>query len=133
PSACTTARARFDGRPVLGQPLVDNRRRIGIPVAREDADGDYPQDSRGYPTAEAEIVGWSAHCGARRQVDHLYRSRTDGRFHWLDDPSAPPADVDTTRTMDGRQVPFVVRWERGTINRFIYSIAALAPVGDDPN
>src|SRR5690606_4855565 len=34
---------------------------------------------------------------------------------------------------DGRQVPFVVRWERGTINRFIYSIAALAPVGDDPN
>ena len=30
-------------------------------------------------------------------------------------------------------MPFVVRWERGTINRFIYSIAMLAPSGEaDP-
>jgi hypothetical protein len=30
-------------------------------------------------------------------------------------------------------VPFVVRWERGTINRFVYSVAMLAPVGEaDP-
>ena len=35
--------------------------------------------------------------------------------------------------MDGRTVPFVVRWERGTINRFVYSVAMLAPVGEaDP-
>ncbi|HZB73030.1 MAG TPA: DUF6351 family protein, partial [Acidimicrobiales bacterium] len=55
------------------------------------------------------------------------------RFHWLDDPAAPPADVATTTTMDGRTVPFVVRWERGTINRFVYSVAMLAPVGEaDP-
>ena len=30
-------------------------------------------------------------------------------------------------------MPFIVRWERGTINRFIYSIAMLAPAGEaDP-
>ena len=30
-------------------------------------------------------------------------------------------------------MPFVVRWERGTINRFVYSVAMLAPVGEaDP-
>ena len=35
--------------------------------------------------------------------------------------------------MDGQTVPFVVRWERGTINRFVYSVAMLAPVGEaDP-
>ncbi len=30
-------------------------------------------------------------------------------------------------------MPFVVRWERGTLDRFIYSVAMLAPVGEaDP-
>ena len=33
----------------------------------------------------------------------------------------------TTTTMDGDTVDFIVRWERGTINRFIYSIAMLSP------
>ena len=42
-------------------------------------------------------------------------------------PAGPlPADVATTTTLDGRTVPFVVRRERGTINRFIYSLAMLA-------
>ena len=33
--------------------------------------------------------------------------------------------------MDGEEVDFVVRWERGTINRFIYSIAVLSPDAQD--
>jgi hypothetical protein len=37
----------------------------------------------------------------------------------------------TTTTLDGRTVDFIVRWERGTINRFIYSIAVLAPFDAD--
>jgi hypothetical protein len=41
PFVCTTARARFDGRPLLGQPLVDNQDSFGIPVAAEDANGGY--------------------------------------------------------------------------------------------
>jgi len=38
-----------------------------------------------------------------------------------------------TTTLDGQTVPYIVRWERGTINRFIYSIAVLAPTTEtDP-
>ena len=133
PFVCTTARGRFDGRPILDQPIVDNQDSVGIPVAAEAPDGSYPQDGRGYPTADAQIVGWSRDCAAETRHDYLYRSATDGRFHWLDDPSSPPADVATVTTMDGATVPFVVRWERGTINRFVYSVAMLAPVGEaDP-
>lgn len=128
PFVCTTARATYDGRKILAQPLVDNQDSIGIPVAAVDENGDYPQDGRGYPTAEAEIIGWSADCAAETRVGYLYRS-TAGAFHWLDDPSVLPDDIATTTTLDGQSVPFIVRWERGTINRFIYSIAALAPQG----
>jgi hypothetical protein len=132
PFVCTTARATFDGRRLLGQPLVDNQDSVGIPVAAEGPDGSYPSDGRGYPTADADVVGWSADCAADTRFGYVYRS-TDGGFHWLDDPADPPADVATTTTLDGETVPFVVRWERGTINRFIYSVAMLAPVGEaDP-
>ena len=53
---------------------------------------------------------------------------------WVDyNPSGPrPADMSQTTTMDGRTVDFIVRWERGTINRFIYSIAMLSPGSQDP-
>ena len=133
PFVCSTARGRFDGRPILGQPLVDNHDQVGIPVAAEGPDGSYPQDGRGYPTEDAQIVGWSEDCAATTRYGYLYRSSTDGAFHWMDDPAAPPADVATTTTLDGQTVPFVVRWERGTINRFVYSVAMLAPVGEaDP-
>ncbi len=53
--------------------------------------------------------------------------------NWADyDPDAPrPADMAQTTTMDGLTVDYIVRWERGTINRFIYSIAVLSPFGQD--
>ncbi|HEY8543491.1 MAG TPA: DUF6351 family protein, partial [Acidimicrobiales bacterium] len=134
PFVCSTARARHDGRPLLGQPHVDNQDGIGIPVAAEGPDGSYPQDGRGYPTAEATIVGWSKGCATDTRHGYVYRA-TDGQFRWLDDPDPAdlPADIATTTTLDGETVPFVVRWERGTINRFIYSVAMLAPVTEaDP-
>jgi len=130
PFVCTTARGTFDSRMILGQPLVDNQEHVGIPVAAEAADGSYPRDGRGYPTAAAQVVGWSKDCAATTRYGYVYRSTTDGNFHWLDDPAHPPADTATTTTLDGRTVPFVVRWERGTINRFQYSVAMLAPVGE---
>ncbi|MGH9231248.1 MAG: DUF6351 family protein, partial [Acidimicrobiales bacterium] len=133
PFVCTTARARFDGRPLLGQPLVDNQDRIGIPVAAEDGQGRYPQDGRGYPTADAQIVGWSKDCAATTRISYVYGT-TDGQFRWLDDAAGTlPADIASVTTLDGQTVPFIVRWERGTINRFIYSVAMLAPAGEaDP-
>jgi hypothetical protein len=127
PFVCTTARMG------LGQPLVDNMDELGIPVALEDADGNYPRDGRGYPTAEAEIVGWSKDCAAETRIEYRYRT-TGGSFEPLADPTAPlPPDIATTRTLKGRKVPYIVRWERGTINRFVYSVAMLAPTTElDP-
>jgi Tannase-like family of unknown function (DUF6351) len=133
PFVCATARATFDGRKLLGQPIVDNQDQFGIPVAAEDASGNYPQDGRGYPTPDAQIVGWSKNCSAATSTGYVYRS-TDGQFHWLDNPAAPPPDVATTTIMDGRTVPYVVRLERGTIDRFIYTVAMLAPTTEtDPS
>lgn len=132
PFVCTTARATHDGRKLLAQPLIDNQDSFGIPVAAVDENGDYPQDGRGYPTEDAEIIGWSGNCEAQTRFGYVYRA-TDGGFHWLDDPAALPEDIVTTTTLTGETVPFIVRWERGTVNRFVYSIAALAPEGDaDP-
>jgi hypothetical protein len=61
-------------------------------------------------------------CSLPTRVSHYYRS-TGGA--WLPyDPAAPrPADMSTTPG----GADFVIRWERGTINRFIYSIAVLDP------
>ena len=48
-------------------------------------------------------------------------------------PRPLPADIAMTTTLDGQTVPYIVRWERGTINRFIYSVAMLAPTTEtDP-
>ncbi len=121
PFVCTTARAG------LGQPTVDNDDGIGIPVAAEAADGSYPADGRGYPTDAATIVGWSKDCAATARVDYMYRT-TAGTFAPLPNPGgALPADVAMTTTVLGETVPYLVRWERGTMNRFIYSVAMLVP------
>jgi hypothetical protein len=127
PFVCTTARSG------LGQPLVDNQDAFGIPVALEDENGNYPSDGRGYPTAEAIIVGWSKDCSAERRLDYLYRT-TGGQWENLENPGGPlPSDIAMTTTLDGQTVPYIVRWERGTNNRFIYSVAMLAPVTEtDP-
>lgn len=128
PFVCTTARVG------LGQPIIDNQDAIGIAVAQEDASGNYPRDGRGYPTAAAQIIGWSKNCAAHRRIEYVYRT-TGGQFVPLADPSGPlPADLVMTTTLDGQVVPYIVRWERGTLNRFVYSVAMLAPTSEtDPD
>jgi hypothetical protein len=128
PFVCTTARVG------LGQPIIDNQDAMGIRVALEDASGNYPRDVRGYPTAAATIIGYSKDCGAVRRIEYLYRS-TSNQFLPLADPGGPlPANLAMTTTLDGQTVPYIVRWERGTINRFVYSIAVLAPTTEtSPN
>jgi hypothetical protein len=124
PFVCTTA--RFG----LGQPLVDNLEAIGIPVALEEPDGNYPKDDHGYPTAEADIVGWSKNCAAETHIEYRYRTAA-GSFFPLADPTAPlPENIARTTTLDGMEVPYIVRLERGTINRFLYSVAMLAPTSE---
>jgi hypothetical protein len=123
PFVCTTARYG------LGQPLVDNQDAIGIPVAAEAEDGSYPADGRGYPTAAADIVGWSKDCTA--ETDVRWRARTTANSWVAWSPGEPvPADTATATVLDGDSVPFLVRQERGTSNRFIYSIATLVDPAD---
>jgi hypothetical protein len=98
----------------LGQPLVDNQDQIGFPVF----------------DADENVIGWSKNCSVETRVDYVYRT-TGGQFKPLP-PGPPPADLAQTTTLDGSTVDYVVRWERGTINRFIYSLAMLAPLGEDP-
>ena len=70
----------------------------------------------------------AAQCSAAARYDHFYRS-TGGALLPLSNPTGPrPVDLARTTTSDGRDVPFIVRVESGTINRSIYRIAVL----DDP-
>ena len=100
----------------LGFPQVDNQDGIGMRLFQ----------TPGNPATPT--IGWSKNCTVNTVVDYLYRT-TGGRFVALP-PGPLPADVASTTTLDGRTVPYVVRRERGTIDRFIYSIAILAPPGD---
>lgn len=104
----------------LGQPLVDNQNHTGLPVFALDANGN----------KTSQIVGWSSNCAATTRVDYLYRT-TANQWKPLPADGSRPADLARTTTLDGTSRDFIVRWERGTINRFIYSIAMLAPLGED--
>jgi hypothetical protein len=106
PFVCKTIQAG------LGEPLVDNQAGQGFRVLRGDG----------------STAGWSLDCSATTQVDYQYRT-TGGQFRPLPADGSRPADLAHTTTMDGRTVPFVIRRERGTINRFIYSYAMLVPFG----
>ncbi|KAA9134268.1 DUF6351 family protein [Microbacterium caowuchunii] len=65
---------------------------------------------------------------AAATVSHQYRN-TAGRFVAYPADGTVPADLATT-TVDGRTVPYVVRVERGTINRAVYETAVLHQPGD---
>jgi len=68
-----------------------------------------------------------ADCSAQRKAEHFYRTK-DGAFKpWPPGQTllVPPADMVRTTTIDGKEVPYIVRVESGTINRSIYRIAVL--------
>ena len=93
----------------LGQPVIDN------------------QDGQGWKVKDAggAVIGWSRDCGAAQPVsDRLYRA-TNGQFKPMPADGTRPADMTTTTTLDGRTLDYVIKRERGTINRFIYSVAML--------
>ena len=83
-----------------------------------------------------------AQCNIATEFKLFYRTTTAGCSTALPDPSPPatpptnncfkpftpgsaPADLAMTTTTDGLTVPYIVRVERGTINRGIYDIAVL--------
>ena len=65
-------------------------------------------------------------CSIRTRVDYVYRTTADpASFKPLTNLAALPSDVATTTTNEGKQVPYVVRIETGTINRAIYQTSVL--------
>jgi hypothetical protein len=62
-------------------------------------------------------------CSAPTKVSYEYRSTT-GAFVAMPDPAARPADL-ANATVGGHAVPYIVRIERGTIDRAVYETAAL--------
>jgi hypothetical protein len=66
-----------------------------------------------------------ANCSAPTKVTYLYRSTAGGALKPLPSTTSLPADVATTTTTAGANVPFVVRVETGTMNRGIYQNAIL--------
>ena len=68
-------------------------------------------------------------CSVDTVVSYKYRT-TEGAWADYAPGQERPMDIAETTTIDGETVDFIVRWERGTINRFLYSIAVLAPEDD---
>ncbi len=99
----------------LGEPIVDNQTSQGFLVKNPDG----------------SAAGSSLDCSAHTMVDYLYRS-TGGGFRALPSDGTRPADMAQTTLLNGDTVDYVVRRERGTVNRFIYSFAMLAPFGEQP-
>jgi hypothetical protein len=101
----------------LGQPLVDNDRGIGNAV--------FPEID-GVPDFSAEPVGYSRLCRLPTRVNYFYYSTTEDEFLPIPDRAQVPPDVKRLQ-LHGHNIAFIVRLELGTINRFLYSIAMLAP------
>jgi hypothetical protein len=105
PFTCTTIQGAV-GR----QPLVDSATPPGYKVA--DATG--------------ATIGYSRNCSIETFVSYFYVSSSGAlKAYPLTGPA--PTDMGTVTLADGRVVDFVVRREIGSINRFLYSIAMLAP------
>ena len=106
------------------------------------------QGAVGSPAAgrQRRAAGLPGHGRRQRQHDRLQPQLLDRHFRQLLVPRASggsleplpadgsrPADMGTVTLADGRTVDFVVRREVGSINRFLYSIAMLAPLPGEDN
>lgn len=102
----------------LGNPEVDNQAGIGQPVWTIPGNTASP------------LLGYSSRCGVKTQVRYFYYTGSDfAAFNPATQFTTPPADLQKVR-IGGADLPFVVRVEAGTINRFAYSVAMLAPFAE---
>jgi hypothetical protein len=69
------------------------------------------------------------YCSAKTQIEFYYMSLVTDSFEPLWDIETLPDDLAQTTTIEGNTVDYIVRLEKGTINRAVYQIAIL----DDPN
>lgn len=104
PFYCMTIEAK------LGQPLVDNQEGYGVRV----------YDSEG------KKVGYSKDCLVKTRIDYYYITADTLKVRGFD-INQPPKLRDINHIMINKQsIPEIYRLERGSINRYIYSIMMLA-------
>ena len=95
----------------LGSPMADNQAGIGHPVY--DASG--------------QLTGYSRYCAVAPRIFYFYFAGAGFKpFDPATGYDAPPPDL-VRIPVNGVAQPFVVRVEAGSINRFLYTIAMLAP------
>ena len=134
------ARLRITNHPIGGPVLLGSQTTPWIcatptPVP---ASGNTPaSNASGLTTAAIDVQ-----CNIATEYKLFYRTTTAGCSSALPDPSPPaaqptnncfkpytvgttPADLAMTTTTAGLTVPYIVRVERGTLNRGIYDIAVL--------
>jgi hypothetical protein len=85
-----------------------------------------PQLQPWYCSTEADGLGppADAQCNAPTVFKYHYKSSITGLYAAYD-PDNPPSDVAMTTTDQGKTVPFIVRVEKGTLDRGIHQIAVL--------
>jgi hypothetical protein len=87
-----------------------------------------PQVTPWFCTTEENGLGRpkDKQCNAPTQVRYVYKTNNPQTPFQPYDPAAPPGNVPMTTTDRGVTVPYIVRVERGTLDRSIYEIAVLA-------
>ncbi len=64
------------------------------------------------------------YCNIATRVDYYYRTAA-GAYRKMPDTTAYPPDMARTTTSKGKDVPYIVRIETGTLNRAVYQTAVL--------
>jgi hypothetical protein len=140
PRASLTITNHARGGPVLlGSQAMPWICATPVPVAQS---GNTPASN----ASGLSTTAFDAQCNIATEYKLFYRTTTAGCSTALPDPSPPaappanncfkpytvgatPADLATTTTTAGVTVPYIVRVERGTMNRGIYDIAVLFDPG----
>ncbi|WP_233521869.1 DUF6351 family protein [Streptomyces triticagri] len=123
-----TARGAASGRLTLVNHPVSG------PVFAGPHEQPYVCDTEEFKTVTGATLGrpLDEDCSVRTRIDYMYRT-TAGEFAALPDGDERPADLATTTTSAGEDVPYIVRVETGTINRAVYETAVLHdPESGDP-
>jgi hypothetical protein len=132
----------------IGGPLISGEQVVpfvcATPMAQPETATTAASNDSGLTT-----VALDAQCNIATEVTLFYRTSTAGCLPVRPDPSlpavppatacfkpynpaTPPADLAMTTTTTGVTVPYIVRVERGTVNRGIYEIVVLFdPKADD--
>ena len=132
PKVMTSNTLELINYPISGPIFSGDQQKAFVCTAQDHGIGPLVADSTvnpatddGWPVYDeaSNLVGRSTTCQVDPRVVYMYRTTSGG---WAElTPGDSPADMATTTTIDGEEVDYIVRWERGVINRFIYSMAVL--------